>query len=132
MTSLAPSAPGEAAPREAAVVAHGLTKRFGDMIAVNSVDIEIHRGEVFGFLGPNGAGKTTTIRMLCGIMDPTAGSARVLGFDVRTQREALKARIGYMSQRASLYADLTVVEQLRFYARIYGLDTRATREKVGS
>lgn len=117
---------------EAAVVARGLTKRFGDMIAVNSVDLEIQRGEVFGFLGPNGAGKTTTIRMLCGIMDPTAGDARVLGFDVRSQREELKARIGYMSQRASLYADLTVVEQLRFYARIYGLDARSAREKVGS
>lgn len=119
-------------PPEAAVLARGLTKRFGDMIAVNGINLEIHRGEVYGFLGPNGAGKTTTIRMLCGIMDPTAGEARVLGFDVRSQRETLKARIGYMSQRASLYADLTVVEQLRFYARIYGLDTRATREKVGS
>jgi ABC-2 type transport system ATP-binding protein len=119
-------------PPEAAVVARGLTKRFGDMIAVDGVDIEIQRGEVFGFLGPNGAGKTTTIRMLCGIMDPTAGEARVLGFDVRSQREELKARIGYMSQRASLYADLTVVEQLRFYARIYGLNARAVREKVGS
>ncbi|MBM3471317.1 MAG: ABC transporter ATP-binding protein [Armatimonadetes bacterium] len=117
---------------EAAVVARGLTKRFGDMIAVNGINLEIHRGEVYGFLGPNGAGKTTTIRMLCGIMDPTAGEARVLGFDVRSQREALKARIGYMSQRASLYADLTVVEQLRFYARIYGLDTSAAHEKVGS
>jgi len=132
MPSVAQSAPGETVPREAAVVARGLTKRFGDMIAVDDVDIEIRRGEVFGFLGPNGAGKTTTIRMLCGIMDPTAGEARVLGLDVRSQREALKARIGYMSQRASLYADLTVVEQLRFYARIYGLDTRTAREKVGS
>ncbi len=116
---------------EAAVVARGLTKRFGDLVAVDGINLEIRRGEVFGFLGPNGAGKTTTIRMLCGIMDATAGEARVLGFDVRSQREPLKARIGYMSQRASLYADLTVVEQLDFYARIYGLDARTRQEKVG-
>ncbi len=112
-------------------MARGLTKRFGDLVAVDGIDLDIRRGEVFGFLGPNGAGKTTTIRMLCGIMDATAGEARVLGFDVRSQREPLKARIGYMSQRASLYADLTVVEQLDFYARVYGLDARTRQEKVG-
>ena len=118
-------------PPEAAIVARGLTKRFGDLVAVNAIDLEIRRGEVFGFLGPNGAGKSTTIRMLCGILDPTAGEAEVLGYNVRTQAELLKARLGYMSQRASLYADLTVTEQLDFYARIYGLDAATRREKVG-
>ncbi len=117
-------------PPEAAVVARGLTKRFGDLVAVDGIDLEIRRGEVFGFLGPNGAGKSTTIRMLCGILDPTSGEAQVLGCDIRRQADALKARIGYMSQRASLYADLTVTEQLEFYARIYGLDAATRREKV--
>ena len=117
-------------PREPAIIARGLTKRFGDLIAVNAVDLEIHRGEVFGFLGPNGAGKSTTIRMLCGILDPTAGEARVLGYDVRRDPEPLKARLGYMSQRSSLYADLTVTEQLDFYARIYGLDPTTREAKV--
>jgi ABC-2 type transport system ATP-binding protein len=113
-----------------AIVARGLTKRFGDLIAVNAVDLDIHRGEVFGFLGPNGAGKSTTIRMLCGILDPTAGEAQVLGYDIRREPEQLKARLGYMSQRSSLYADLTVVEQLDFYARVYGLDPATRRAKV--
>ncbi|MBI3997690.1 MAG: ABC transporter ATP-binding protein, partial [Armatimonadetes bacterium] len=115
---------------EAAIVARGLTRRFGDLVAVDHIDLEIPRGEVFGFLGPNGAGKSTTIRMLCGILDPTAGEAQVLGYDVRAQADLLKARIGYMSQRASLYADLTVTEQLDFYARIYGLDAATRRQKV--
>lgn len=115
---------------EPAVVARGLTRRFGDLVAVDGIDLEIRRGEVFGFVGPNGAGKSTTIRMLCGILDPTSGEAHVLGYDIRRQADALKARIGYMSQRASLYADLTVIEQLEFYARIYGLDAATRREKV--
>ena len=118
-------------PADAAVIARGLTKRFGDLVAVDHVDLEIHRGEVFGFLGPNGAGKSTTIRMLCGIMDPSDGEAEVLGFDVRRQAEDLKSRIGYMSQRSSLYADLSVTEQLDFYARVYGLDDATRRRKVG-
>jgi ABC-2 type transport system ATP-binding protein len=113
-----------------AIVARGLTKRFGDLIAVNAVDLDIRRGEVFGFLGPNGAGKSTTIRMLCGILDPTAGDAQVLGHDIRREPEQLKARLGYMSQRSSLYADLTVLEQLDFYARVYGLDPATRRAKV--
>ncbi len=114
----------------AAVVARGLTRRFGDLVAVDRVNLEIRRGEIFGFLGPNGAGKSTTIRMLCGILDPTEGEASVLGYDVRTQGEPLRQRIGYMSQRSSLYSDLTVAEQLNFYARVYGLDHRARQEKV--
>lgn len=117
-------------PPDAAVVARGLTKRFGQLVAVDHVDLEIRRGEVFGFLGPNGAGKSTTIRMLCGIMDPSEGEAEVLGLDVHRQAEALKSRIGYMSQRSSLYADLTVSEQLEFYARVYGLDAATRRRKV--
>ncbi len=117
-------------PSDAAVVARGLTKRFGDLVAVDHVDLDISRGEVFGFLGPNGAGKSTTIRMLCGIMDLTDGEAEVLGFDVRRQAEDLKSRIGYVSQRSSLYTDLTVAEQLDFYARVYGLDAATRRRKV--
>ena len=85
-----------------------LTKKFGDFTAVNDVNFEIPKGEIFGLLGPNGAGKTTTIRMLCGILTPTSGEARVMGFDVASQSEEVKPRIGYMSQKFSLYNDLTV------------------------
>ncbi|MGQ0571534.1 MAG: ABC transporter ATP-binding protein [Armatimonadota bacterium] len=106
---------------EYSVRADGLTRKFGHFTAVDHVSFEIRPGEVWGFLGPNGAGKSTTIRMLCGILDPTEGSAQVLGFDVRRHPEEIKARIGYMSQRFSLYPDLTVRENLEFYAGIYGL-----------
>jgi ABC-2 type transport system ATP-binding protein len=112
----------------ASVRADGLTKRFGGFVAVDRVAFEIRPGEIWGFLGPNGAGKSTTIRMLCGILDPTEGTGAVLGYDIRTQREEIKRRIGYMSQRFSLYGALTVRENLEFYAGIYGLD-RATRER---
>jgi ABC-2 type transport system ATP-binding protein len=103
------------------VVARDLTRRFGEFVAVDHVSFEIRPGEIWGFLGPNGAGKSTTIRMLCGILDPSEGTAQVLGYDVRRDPEAIKARIGYMSQRFSLYPDLTVRENLEFYAGIYGL-----------
>ncbi|PWB72415.1 MAG: multidrug ABC transporter ATP-binding protein, partial [Holophagae bacterium] len=109
------SAPA-AASTPAAVTARELTRSFGDFIAVDRVSFEVAPGEVFGFLGSNGAGKTTTIRILCGLLAPSAGSASVAGFDVATQSAQIKTRIGYMSQRFSLYSDLTVDENLRFWA----------------
>ncbi len=112
------------------VKADGLTKKFGDFVAVDHVSFEIQPGEIWGFLGPNGAGKSTTIRMLCGILDPTEGSAEVLGFDVRRNPEEIKARIGYMSQRFSLYPDLTVRENLEFYAGVYGLGRATFKTQV--
>ncbi len=115
---------------EYSVRAVELTRRFDGFVAVDHVSFEITPGEIWGFLGPNGAGKSTTIRMLCGILDPSEGSAEVLGFDVRTHPEEIKARIGYMSQRFSLWSDLTVRENLQFYAGIYGLDRRAAEAAI--
>ena len=100
---------------------HALHKRFGELVAVHALDLEIRRGEVFGLLGPNGSGKTTTIRMLCGLVLPTSGTAEVAGFDITTQSEQVRRRIGYMSQRYGLYDELTVAENLRFYASVYRL-----------
>lgn len=102
-----------------AVVVDKLEKRFGDFVAVDRVSFQVEKGEVFGFLGPNGAGKSTTIRMLCGILAPSSGSGSVAGFDIRTQPEQIKANIGYMSQKFSLYQDLTVEENIDFYSGIY-------------
>src|SRR6266536_3515017 len=99
--------------------AHDLTKVYGDLTAVDRLSLDVREGEVFAFLGPNGSGKTTTIRMLCGIITPTSGEGHVLGFDIATQSESIKARIGYMSQRFALYEDLTVRENLNFYAGVY-------------
>ncbi len=115
---------------EYSVRAEGLTRRFGDFVAVDDVSFDIRPGEIWGFLGPNGAGKSTTIRMLCGILDPTEGAAEVLGFDIRRQPEEIKARIGYMSQRFSLYPDLTVRENLEFYGGVYGLAGPVLRGQV--
>ncbi|MFH0963055.1 MAG: ABC transporter ATP-binding protein [Planctomycetota bacterium] len=112
-------------PRDLAVSVRDLEKRFGSFVAVDRIRLDIPPGEIFGFLGPNGAGKSTTIRMLCGILAPTGGSGSVAGFDVRRQPERIKTRIGYMSQRFSLYEDLTVEENIDFYAGIY----RIPREK---
>jgi ABC-2 type transport system ATP-binding protein len=106
-----------------------LTKRFGDFTAVDGITFGIRRGEIFGFLGPNGAGKTTTIRMLLGLLRPTEGRASVLGYDVETQPEEIRKRIGYMSQRFSLYEDLTVGENLDFYGRTYGVRNRRLRRR---
>ena len=101
-----------------------LTKRFGTFTAVARISFEVRRGEIFGFLGANGAGKTTAMRMLCGLSYPTAGSGTVAGYDIATQGEAIKRRIGYMSQRFSLYDDLTVMENIRLFGGIYGLSRR--------
>jgi len=105
----------------AAVEVHDLTKRFGDFVAVDRVSFAVAPGEVFGFLGPNGAGKTTTIKMLNGLVAPSSGSGRVAGFDIATERSAVKSAIGYMSQLFSLYGDLTVDENIRFFAGLYGV-----------
>ncbi len=106
-----------------------LTKKFGGFTAVDRVTFQVKKGEIFGFLGANGAGKTTTIRMLCGLLLPTAGWASVGGFDVFTQQEQIKQHIGYMSQRFSLYEDLTVRENIEFYGGIYGLSRKEIKQK---
>lgn len=98
-----------------------LTKRFGDFIATNEITFEVHKGEIFGFLGANGAGKTTAMRMLCGLSIPSSGRAEIAGFDVYKQTEQIKKNIGYMSQKFSLYEDLTVLENIKFFGGIYGL-----------
>jgi ABC-2 type transport system ATP-binding protein len=105
--------------------AEGLTKRFGDFTAVDHVSFTVQRGEVVGYLGPNGSGKTTTIRMLLGLLLPSEGSAQVLGYDIRRQSEAIRRECGYMSQKFSLYHELTVEENLRFYAGVYGVRNEA-------
>jgi ABC-2 type transport system ATP-binding protein len=107
--------------QELAVTVSNLTRKFGDFVAVDDISFSVPQGEIFGFLGPNGAGKSTTIRMLCGIIEPTAGSGTVAGYDIRTQSEQIKTRIGYMSQKFSLYEDLTAAENIEFYAGVYGL-----------
>jgi ABC-2 type transport system ATP-binding protein len=112
------------------IVTHALTRRFGDLVAVCDVDLRVRRGEIFGILGPNGAGKSTLIRMLCGILEPTSGTGTVVGFDIAREPEEIKRRLGYMTQRFSLYEDLTVVENLEFYAGIYGVPRGRRRERV--
>lgn len=109
------------------IAVHDLTKRFGDRTVVDHVSIDVSRGEILGFLGPNGSGKTTTIRMLCGLLEADDGSGTCLGFDVRTQSDAIKRQVGYMTQRFSLYEDLSIAENLDFVARVYGLDRRQQR-----
>lgn len=106
-----------------------LTRKFGQFVAVDRVTLRVNRGEIFGFLGPNGAGKSTTIRMLCGILAPTSGTGLVGGFDVAREPDRVKEHIGYMSQRFSLYPDLTVAENIRFYGGIYGLTGQRLRER---
>jgi len=112
------------------VETHDLSRHFGKFIAVNQINFYIPRGEIFGLLGPNGAGKTTTIRMLSGILTPTGGSATVLGYDVAREPEEIKKRIGYMSQKFSLYNDLTPLENLSFYASIYGVPRAQRNQRI--
>jgi ABC-2 type transport system ATP-binding protein len=113
-----------------AVDTTGLSKHFGSFTAVDAIDFYIPEGEIFGLLGPNGAGKTTTIRMLCGLLHPSAGKATVLGFDIAKQAEEIKKRIGYMSQKFSLYNDLTAQENLEFYTSIYGVPHAARDQRI--
>jgi ABC-2 type transport system ATP-binding protein len=113
-----------------AVSARELTRRFGDFVAVDRVTFDVLEGEIFGFLGPNGAGKTTTIKMLAGLVPPSSGEGQVAGLDVRTEKAAIQSRIGYMSQLFSLYADLTVEENLAFFARLYGVSGSRRKERI--
>jgi ABC-2 type transport system ATP-binding protein len=113
-----------------AIEARGLTKRFGDFTAVAGIDFDVRHGEIFGLLGPNGSGKTTTIRMMLGLLEPTAGTVQVLGVPVDRRAAKIRPRIGYMSQRFSLYNDLTVLQNLRFYGRAYGLENDLLHERI--
>ncbi|MEJ2550001.1 MAG: ABC transporter ATP-binding protein [Anaerolineales bacterium] len=113
-----------------AIIARDLTKQFGDFTAVDGIDFEVHRGEIFGFLGPNGSGKTTTIRMMLGLLKPTQGTVQVLGVPVLEHPERIRSRVGYMSQRFSLYNDLTVRHNLTFYGKVYGLSNAELEERI--
>ena len=117
-------------PDDQIISVNNLTKKFGDFTAVDSISFNVSRGEIFGFLGANGAGKTTAMRMLCGLSLPTSGKATVAGFDVYSQNELIKKNIGYMSQKFSLYEDLTVKENIWFYAGIYGKSKAYIREQT--
>ena len=127
-----PAASRVASNGDNAVRTAALRKVFGTVVAVDDLDLDIHRGEVFGLLGPNGSGKTTTIRMLCGLLEPTSGSATVVGIDVAKDPEGVRRRIGYMSQRYGLYDDLTVDENMRFYGAMYGLRGARRETRVQS
>src|SRR5579864_584139 len=117
-------------PAEPAILAEHLVRRFGQVVAVNDVSFRVEQGEIFGFLGPNGSGKTTVIKMLTGLLPLSGGSARVAGLDVRVDSEAVRERIGYMSQNYSLYHDLTVAENLQFYGRIYSLEPARLKRRI--
>jgi ABC-2 type transport system ATP-binding protein len=113
-----------------AVVIENLVKRFGDFVAVDRINLEVRKGEVFGFLGPNGAGKSTTIRMLCGLLRPTSGRARVAGYDVGREPESVRQNIGYMSQKFSLYNDLKVIENIRLFAGLYSVPASLLKKRI--
>ena len=115
---------------EKAIVVKNLSRYFGDFVAVDDISFEVHRGEIFGFLGPNGAGKSTTIRMLNGLLLPTSGEGRVGGFDIIRENDRIKSHIGYMSQRLSLYEDLTAAENLDFFGGVYGLPASLLKERI--
>lgn len=117
--------------KDTVISVHELTKRFGRFTAVDRISFEVKRGEIFGFLGANGAGKTTAMRMLCGLSYPTSGRGTVAGFDIRSEGERIKRHIGYMSQRFSLYNELTVFENMNFFAGIYGLSRQETARRAG-
>src|SRR5213596_2499698 len=112
-----------------AVEVDDLIKQFGDFVAVDHVSLKVSKGEIFGFLGPNGAGKSTTIRILCGLLSPTSGRASVGGHDVASEAETIRSNIGYMSQKFSLYDDLTVEENIRFFSGIYGVPAKQRGER---
>ena len=112
------------------VVVESLVKRFGDFVAVDCINLEVRKGEVFGFLGPNGAGKSTTIRMLCGLLKPTSGHASVAGFDVSREPELVRQNIGYMSQKFSLYNDMKVIENIRLFAGLYSVPSNQLKERI--
>jgi ABC-2 type transport system ATP-binding protein len=116
--------------RQAIIKVENLVKKFGRFVANDNLTFEVYKGEIFGFLGANGAGKTTALRILCGLSSPTSGKVEVAGFDVYRQTEKIKLNIGYMSQKFSLYEDLTVRENIRFYAGIYGLSRKIIRERT--
>lgn len=115
--------------QETVIVTDKLTKRFGDFIAAHEITFEVYAGEIFGFLGANGAGKTTAMRMLCGLSKPSSGSATIAGFDIYKETENIKQNIGYMSQKFSLYEDLTTIENIKFFGGIYGLSDKQIKEK---
>jgi ABC-2 type transport system ATP-binding protein len=112
------------------VEVENLVKRFGHFVAVDRINLEVRKGEVFGFLGPNGAGKSTTIRMLCGLLKPTSGRAEVAGFDVSRKPESVRQNIGYMSQKFSLYNDLTVIENIRLFAGLYSVPASDLQQRI--
>jgi ABC-2 type transport system ATP-binding protein len=114
---------------EIAIKTDKLTKKFGDFVATDSISFEVYKGEIFGFLGANGAGKTTAMRMLCGLSKPTSGSATIAGYDIYKETELIKKHIGYMSQKFSLYEDLTVLENIQFFGGIYGLSRKELKVK---
>ena len=122
--------PANAGDGDIAIRARGLTKRFGELVAVDHVDLAVPKAQVYGFLGPNGSGKSTTIRMLCGLLTPSAGEIEVLGLRIPEQAEALRLRIGYMTQKFSLFEDLTVRENLEFLAAVQGLDKARARKRI--
>ncbi len=115
--------------RDIVIHTEGLTKRYGDFVAANDISIDVHAGEIFGFLGANGAGKTTAMRMLCGLLTPSSGKAKIAGYDIYKETEKIKLNIGYMSQRFSLYEDLTVRENIRFFGGIYGMEDKEIKTR---
>jgi ABC-2 type transport system ATP-binding protein len=127
---MTPVAPRAAADADIAIHARGLTRKFGALVAVDAVDLSVPRAHVYGFLGPNGSGKSTTIRMLCGLLTPTAGEIQVLGLAIPAQAEALRLRIGYMTQKFALFEDLTVRENLEFLAAVLGVPRAQTRRRI--